>query len=55
MVTLRRGLEVMVRSVAPEIGEIIDTTDHSMGKKPFYERTTAQNAPDMAFTEVAAG
>jgi len=38
-VTLRQGVEVMVRRVAPEIVDIVDTTDHAMGKKPFYKRT----------------
>ena len=37
-VTLRQGLEVMVKRVAPEIVEIVDATDHAAGKKPFYER-----------------
>jgi Fe-S cluster biogenesis protein NfuA len=37
-VTLRQGFEVMVRRVAPEIVDIIDTTDHAAGKKPFYHR-----------------
>ncbi len=35
--TLRRGFEVKVRRVAPEIGDIVDTTDHSAGEKPFYQ------------------
>ena len=38
-VTLRQGFEVMVRRVAPEIVEIVDTTDHAAGEKPFYQRT----------------
>lgn len=38
-VTLRQGFEVMVRNVAPEIVNIVDTTDHAAGTKPFYERT----------------
>ena len=37
-VTLRQGFEVMVHRVAPEIVEIVDTTDHAAGKKPFYAR-----------------
>ncbi|MDY7549110.1 NifU family protein [Glaciimonas sp. CA11.2] len=37
-VTLRQGLEVMVRRVAPEILEIVDVTDHAAGKQPFYSR-----------------
>lgn len=38
-VTLRKGFEVMVRRVAPEIVDIVDTTDHAAGKKPFYQHT----------------
>jgi Fe-S cluster biogenesis protein NfuA len=34
--TLRQGVEVMVRRIAPEVVEIVDTTDHSAGKSPFY-------------------
>ena len=37
-VTLRQGLEVMVKRVAPEIEEIVDTTNHAAGKQPFYPR-----------------
>jgi len=37
-VTLRQGVEVMVRRIAPEVVEIVDTTDHAAGKTPFYER-----------------
>ena len=35
-VTLRQGFEVMVHRVAPEIVEIVDTTDHAAGKRPYY-------------------
>ena len=38
-VTLRQGFEVMVRRVAPEIANIVDTTDHAAGNTPFYRRT----------------
>lgn len=37
-VTLRQGLEVMLKRIAPEIEEIVDTTNHSAGKQPFYPR-----------------
>ena len=37
-VTLRQGVEVMVRMVAPEVVEIVDTTDHAAGTTQFYER-----------------
>lgn len=37
-VTLRQGVEVMVRRIAPEVVEIVDTTDHAAGTTPFYAR-----------------
>ena len=37
-VTLRQGFEVMLKMVAPEIEEIVDATDHTAGKQPFYPR-----------------
>ncbi len=37
-VTLRQGFEVMLKRVAPEIEEIVDATDHTAGKQPFYPR-----------------
>ena len=36
--TLRQGFEVMLRRVAPEIVDIVDTTDHAAGTKPYYEK-----------------
>ena len=35
-VTLRQGVEIMVRNVAPEVVEIVDATDHAAGKTPYY-------------------
>ena len=37
-VTLRQGFEVMLKRIAPEIEEILDTTNHAAGKQPFYPR-----------------
>jgi Fe-S cluster biogenesis protein NfuA len=37
-VTLKQGFELMVRRVAPEIVDIVDTTNHAAGHKPFYRR-----------------
>jgi Fe-S cluster biogenesis protein NfuA len=37
-VTLRQGFDVMLKRVAPEIEAVVDTTNHSAGKKPFYPR-----------------
>lgn len=40
--TLRQGVERMLRAALPEIGEIVDVTDHAAGENPFYDRDTAQ-------------
>ncbi|MGH7459298.1 MAG: NifU family protein [Longimicrobiaceae bacterium] len=34
--TLRQGIERMVREAIPEIGEIVDVTDHGAGVNPYY-------------------
>jgi Fe-S cluster biogenesis protein NfuA len=36
--TLKQGVEIMVRRVVPEIRNIIDTTDHAAGARPYYKR-----------------
>lgn len=35
-VTLRLGIERMVREALPEVGEIVDVTDHAAGTNPYY-------------------
>jgi len=34
--TLKQGIEVRLREKFPEIGEIVDVTDHSTGENPYY-------------------
>jgi Fe/S biogenesis protein NfuA len=34
-VTLRQGIEVLLRERAPEIQGIVDVTDHSAGTNPY--------------------
>ncbi len=36
-VTLRQGIERALRSAVPDIGEIIDVTDHASGANPYYD------------------
>ena len=36
MVTLRQGVEVMIKEALPEIEEVVDVTDHSKGTNPYY-------------------
>jgi Fe/S biogenesis protein NfuA len=35
-VTLNDGIIVMIKDAVPEIAEVIDVTNHTMGKNPFY-------------------
>lgn len=35
-VTLKQGVEVMIKEKVPEITEVIDSTDHAAGANPFY-------------------
>ena len=35
-VTLKQGVEVMIREQIPEVVQIVDATDHASGKNPFY-------------------
>ncbi len=35
-VTLKQGVEVMIKEKVPEITEVIDSTDHAAGTNPFY-------------------
>jgi hypothetical protein len=36
--TLRQGVERMLRAALPQIGEIVDVTDHASGDAPYYAR-----------------
>ncbi len=36
-VTLRQGIERSIRETIPEVGEILDTTDHAAGRNPYYQ------------------
>jgi Fe-S cluster biogenesis protein NfuA len=35
-VTLKYGVERLIREHVPQVGEILDTTDHAGGKNPYY-------------------
>jgi Fe/S biogenesis protein NfuA len=35
-VTLNDGIIVMIKDAVPEIAEVVDVTNHAMGKNPFY-------------------
>lgn len=35
-VTLRNGIEALLRDEIPEIAEVVDATDHDSGMNPYY-------------------
>ena len=39
-VTLKQGVEVMIKEQIPEIGAIYDVTDHAGGTNPYYQPST---------------
>ena len=36
-VTLRHGIEAMLRETVPEITQVMDSTDHASGNNPYYQ------------------
>lgn len=38
-VTLKQGIEVMIKEAVPEIEDVIDITDHALGENPYYQDT----------------
>jgi NFU1 iron-sulfur cluster scaffold homolog, mitochondrial len=37
-VTLKMGIEKAIREQIPEVGEVMDTTDHAAGRNPYYQQ-----------------
>jgi Fe-S cluster biogenesis protein NfuA len=35
--TLKMGIEKTIREQIPEVGEVLDTTDHASGRNPYYQ------------------
>ena len=36
-VTLKQGIEVMIREAVPEIRQVVDSTDHAGGTNPYFQ------------------
>ncbi len=43
-VTLKQGVEVMIKDTIPAVREIVDTTDHGSGTNPFYNQQGGASA-----------
>jgi Fe/S biogenesis protein NfuA len=37
-VTLKQGIETLIRERIPEVRQILDQTDHAAGENPYYQR-----------------
>jgi NFU1 iron-sulfur cluster scaffold homolog, mitochondrial len=37
-ITLKMGIEKAIREQFPEVGEVLDTTDHAAGRNPYYQK-----------------
>ncbi|MFQ5942620.1 MAG: NifU family protein [Anaerolineales bacterium] len=44
-VTLRQGVEKMIMEAVPSIKSLVDTTDHSLGVNPYFQRQTGGESP----------
>ncbi len=44
-VTLKQGIEVMIKEAVPEIRQIIDRTDHASGNNPFFQPAKGGQSP----------
>ena len=44
-VTLRQGVEKMIMEAVPSIKGLVDTTDHSLGVNPYFQRETSGESP----------
>jgi Fe/S biogenesis protein NfuA len=44
-VTLKHGVETMIREEIPEVKEIVDTTDHRAGENPYYSSREGAKSP----------
>ena len=38
-VTLKNGIEKAIRAAVPEVGAIMDSTDHASGRNPYYQQS----------------
>ena len=44
-VTLKQGIEVLIKQAVPEIKQIVDTTDHAGGTNPFFQPSKGGQSP----------
>ena len=40
-ITLKAGIERLIKEEIPEVAEVLDTTDHAAGRNPYYTPSKA--------------
>ena len=51
-ITLKSGIERLIKEEIPEIEEVLDTTDHGAGSNPYYAPRSSASPPDPPRLEV---
>jgi len=44
-VTLKQGIETMIKEAVPQVVSVVDTTDHAAGENPYYEAAEGGRSP----------
>jgi Fe/S biogenesis protein NfuA len=44
-VTLKQGVQVMIKEAVPELRDVLDTTDHAAGTNPYYQGPAEGESP----------
>ncbi len=44
-VTLKKGIDVMIREAVPDVERVVDTTDHAAGTNPYYQPSKGGQSP----------
>ena len=44
-VTLKQGIEVMIKEAVPQIVAVVDSTDHAAGENPYYQPSKGGTSP----------
>ena len=47
-VTLKQGVQVMIKEAVPELRDVLDTTDHAAGTNPYYQEPSADAGSPIA-------
>jgi Fe/S biogenesis protein NfuA len=44
-VTMKQGVEVMIKEAVPEVKAVVDLTDHGSGERPYFDAAEGEQSP----------